>query len=115
MRDPAERLRDMLDAIAAIERYLHRGKEELERDELLQCWFVHHLQILGEAARALPPEVRALAPEVEWHKIIGMRNVLVHGYFTIDPEIVWETASQDVPRLKPALEKLLKRLEGQKE
>ena len=83
MRDPRERVRDMLEAIAAIERYLHRGKDELERDELLQCWFVHNLQIIGEAAKALPEEVRALAPEVEWHKIIGMRNVLVHGYFAI--------------------------------
>ena len=71
MRDPRERVRDMLEAIAAIERYLHRGKDELERDELLQCWFVHNLQIIGEAAKALPEEVRALAPEVEWHKIIG--------------------------------------------
>ncbi len=113
MRDPRERVRDMLEAIEAIERYLHRGKDELERDELLQCWFVHNLQIIGEAAKALPEEVRALAPEVEWHKIIGMRNVLVHGYFAIDTEIVWKTVSQDVPRLKPALEKLLEKLEGQ--
>ncbi len=111
MRDPAERLRDMLEAIAAIERYLNRGKEGLEEDELLQCWFVHHFQIIGEAARALPEEVRGLAPEMEWHKIIGMKNVLVHGYFAIDTEIVWKTVSQDVPRLKPTLKKLLKKLE----
>jgi len=115
MREPAARLRDMLEAIAAIERYLHRGKEGLEKDELLQCWFVHNLQIMGEAAKTLPEEVRALAPEVEWHKIIGMRNILVHGYFAVDTEIVWKTVSQDVPRLKPALEKLLEKLERQKQ
>lgn len=65
MKDPKEQLRDMLEAIAAIERYLHRGKTAFEQDELLQNWFVRNLQIIGEAARALPEEVRALAPEIE--------------------------------------------------
>lgn len=111
MRDPRERLRDMLEAIAAIERHLHRGKAAFEQDELLQGWFVRNLQIIGEAARALPGEVRALAPEIAWSKIVGMRNVLVHGYFDIDTEIVWEAASRDVPALKPRIEQLLRRLE----
>ncbi|ULR39720.1 DUF86 domain-containing protein [Thermus sp. NEB1569] len=111
MRDPRERLRDILEAIAAIERYLDRGRAAFEQDELLQGWFVRNLQVIGEAARGLPEEVRALAPEIEWPKIIGMRNVLVHGYFNIDLEIVWETASRDVPALKPRIEELLRRLE----
>ena len=112
MRDPKERLRDMLEAIAAIERYLHRGRAAFEQDELLQGWFVRNLQILGEAARALPEDVRALAPQIEWPKIIGMRNVLVHGYFDIDLDIVWEAGSRDAPALKPHLERLLADLEG---
>ncbi|MER3399388.1 MAG: hypothetical protein C4316_12850, partial [Chloroflexota bacterium] len=72
---------------------------------------VRHLQIIGEAARALPEDVRAMAPEIEWPKIIGMRNVLVHGYFEIDTDIVWETATRDVPALKRKVEQLLRRLE----
>lgn len=79
MRDATERLRDMLDAIAALERHRHRTKADFERDELLQVWYLRHLQILGEAARALPEDVRAMAPDVPWSKIIGMRNILVHG------------------------------------
>ncbi len=75
MRDPRERLRDMLQAIAAIERHIHRGKAAFDQDELMQGWFVRNLQIIGEAARALPEDVRVLAPEIEWSKIIGMRNV----------------------------------------
>lgn len=110
MRDPKERVQDILEAIAAIERYADRDRAAFERDELLQSWFVRHLQIIGEAARALPEEVRALAPEIPWPKIIGMRNVLVHGYFEIDSDIVWEAAGRDVPRLKPALERLLQTL-----
>ncbi len=112
MRDPKERLRHILDAIAAIERYLSRGRAAFEQDELLQGWFVRHLQIIGEAARGLPEDVRAMAPEIEWPKMIGMRNVLVHGYFDIDLDIVWEAASRDAPALKPGIERLLARLEG---
>ncbi|MBX7059626.1 MAG: DUF86 domain-containing protein [Leptospirales bacterium] len=114
MRDPAERLRDILEAIAAIERHLVRGKADFERDELLQSWFVRHLQIIGEAARALPIEVRSRAPEIEWPRIIGMRNVLVHGYFQIDAEIVWEAVTRDLPELKAQVESLLQVLEGER-
>jgi uncharacterized protein with HEPN domain len=113
MRDPKERLRDILEAIAAIERYLDRDKAAFEKDELLQTWFLRHLQIIGEAARSLPEEVRALAPEAPWPKIIGMRNVLVHGYFEIDTDILWDAVQRDVPALKPAMQRLLQELQGQ--
>ena len=56
MRDPKERLQDILAAIANIERYAARGRQAFERDELIQNWFVRHLQIIGEAAYALPRE-----------------------------------------------------------
>ena len=111
MRDPTERLRDMLDAIAAIERYRDRDRASFDRDELLQVWFLRHLQILGEAASGLPQDVRVLAPDVPWPSIVGMRNVLVHGYFDIDADIVWEAARRDVPALRSALQRLLQELE----
>lgn len=111
MRDPRERVRDILEAIAAIERHTKSDKKSFEEDELLQGWFVRHLQIIGEATKAVPEEVRALAPDVPWDKIIGMRNVLVHGYFDIDADIVWDAATRDAPALKPAIERLLHRLE----
>jgi uncharacterized protein with HEPN domain len=53
MRDPQERLRDILDAIARIERYAARGRHAFDQDELIQVWIVHHLQIIGEAAAQL--------------------------------------------------------------
>ena len=112
MRDPKERLRDAIEAIVAIERYLDRDKAVFEENELLQTWFLWHLQIIGEAARALPEEVQALAPEIPWPKIIGMRNILVHGYFDIDTDIVWDAVHRDIPALKPAIERLLHMLEG---
>lgn len=113
MRDPRERLRDILEAIVAIQRYSERSRAAFEHDELLQNWFVRHLQIIGEAARSLPEEVRSLAPDIPWSKIIGMRSILVHGYFEIDAEVVWETISRDVPLLKVGVERLLAKLEEQ--
>ena len=112
MRNPAERLRDILEAISAIERHLGGDKTAFEHDELRQTWFLRHLQIIGEAARTLPMEVQTLAPEVPWPKIIGMRNVLVHGYFDIDTDIVWQAVTNDVPALKPAILSLLGRVES---
>ena len=115
MRDPKERVLDILDAIAAIERYSGRDRESFERDELLQVWFLRHLQIIGEAARGLPDDVRILAPEISWSEIIGMRNILVHGYFDIDTDIVWEAATSDVPAIKPAVVRLLETMEEENE
>jgi uncharacterized protein with HEPN domain len=112
MRNPKERLQDILDAIKAIERYKPEDKSAFEKDELLQVWCLRHLQIIGEAARLLPETIRALAPEIPWHSIVGMRNILVHGYFAIDTELVWDAVTRDVPSLKPAMEELLRKLES---
>jgi uncharacterized protein with HEPN domain len=79
---------------------------------LVQAWFLRNLQIIGEAARALPLEVRSLAPDIPWPKIIGMRNVLVHGYFDIDTDIVWQAVTNDVPALKLAVLSLLEQIES---
>ena len=77
----------------------------------MQVWFLRHLQIIGEAARTLPGDVQALSLDIPWSKIVGMRNILVHGYFDIDTDIVWDAATRDVPAIKPAVERLLKTLE----
>ena len=111
MRDPTERLRDILEGIANIERYLDRGRAEFEKDELLQSWYLRQFQIIGEAVRGLPEDVRALAPDVPWARIVGMRHILVHDYFEIDVDIVWDAVTHDVPELKPRIERLLDRLQ----
>lgn len=110
MRDPRERLQDILEAIGHIERYAVRGRDAFERDELIQNWFVRHLQIIGEAARSMPKEVRAQAPDIPWKEIIGMRHVLVHDYFGINKEVVWGVIERDLPALKQKVESLLRRL-----
>jgi hypothetical protein len=112
VRDPNERLRVILEAIAAIERHLDCDKAALEQDELRQAWFLRQLQIIGEATRSRPAEVRALATEIPWCKIVGMRNVLVPGYFGIDIDIMWQAATKDVAALNPAILALLGRIEN---
>ncbi len=109
MRVPRERLEDILEAIVRIERYAEKGSEAFRQDELIQNWFVRHLQIIGEAARALPEEVRESAPEVPWTNIVGMRHILVHNYFSIDTDIVWGVVERDLPMLKQKVEDLLKK------
>ena len=112
MRDPRERVRDMIEAIERIERYASRGREAFDSDELIQNWFVHHLQILGEAARAMPEDVKKAAPAIPWAKIVGMRHVLVHDYFGIDRDVVWNAVERELPQLAPELRALLNDLES---
>ncbi len=64
MRDPKERLRDILDAIARIERYAARGRGAFGQDELIQVWMVHHIQLIGEAANKLGRDFHEAHPEV---------------------------------------------------
>ena len=107
MRQAPDRLRDILEAIGRIEKHALRGRETFDRDELLQTWIVHHLLIIGEACRALPQLFREQHPEVPWLEIVGMRNALVHHYFEIDRELVWEVVVRDLPRLRAAIEAIL--------
>ncbi len=107
MRDDRERLLDILEAIERIEKYTGRGREAFEQDELIQTWILHHLQIIGEAVRALSTELTQKHREIAWSKIVGMRNILVHNYFSIDAAIVWAVIENDLPVLKQQINKLL--------
>ena len=100
----------MLEAIGDIERYASRGRSAFDTDELLQTWVVRHLQIIGEAARALPNDVQGRAPDIAWSEIIGMRNILVHHYFDVDTDVVWQVIERDLPRLKTQIERLIESL-----
>jgi len=113
VRDDRERLLDMKEAIERIEKYATQGRKIFDADELVQTWTVHHLQIIGEAARTLSLELTDQHAEVPWSKIIGMRNVLVHHYFGIDKEIVWDAIENELPALKAAIDGMLADMPGE--
>lgn len=100
MRDDQERLRDILEAIAQIEKYAVQGQTGFQQNELIQVWIVHHLQIIGEASSSLSQKLIAKYPKVPWAEIIAFRNILVHEYFRVDLKAVWKIIERDLPNLK---------------
>jgi uncharacterized protein with HEPN domain len=112
LRDDAERIRDMLTAIDRIEERAYVECEDLQRDELIQVWMLHHLMLLGEAARAVSPGFRAEHPTLPWQEMQGMRSIVVHQYFGIDLEVVWSTIHEELPGLKEQLGEVLDGLES---
>ena len=103
MRDEDQRFRDILDAIENIERHTQGGQKEFGENELIQTWVIHHLQIIGEAANNISDATKGEWPEISWRSIIGMRNILVHGYFYVDADIAWKAVEEDLPPLKKIL------------
>lgn len=77
---------------------------------MLQVWVIHHPQIIGEAASRIPEALREKYSEVAWGGMIGMRHVLVHGYFEMKTNIVWKAVERDLPLLKPQIEAILEEM-----
>ncbi|MFC4725066.1 DUF86 domain-containing protein [Glycocaulis abyssi] len=97
-------LADILDE-AALARQLTQSMdyEAFAADPFAQRALLHMLQTIGEAAGKLSPETLSALPDLPWPDIRGMRNRIVHGYFGIDMEAVWRTASEDLPELETAI------------
>lgn len=81
--------------------------EDFSKDKIRYFAIMKNIEVVGEAAYMLTKEFIALHPELPWQQIIGMRHVLVHGYATVSPRRLWETAVDDIPALKKQVEKYL--------
>jgi uncharacterized protein with HEPN domain len=113
MRRNRERLTDILEAISMIERYTNQGRESFERNELLLVWVIYHTQIIGEAVAGLSESLRINHPEVPWTQITAMRNIIVHQYFSIDIDEIWNTVERDLPKLKDDVLKILQEFQDE--
>ena len=101
---------DILDSIEKIERYV-RGydRNEFLHDEKTIDSVVRNLEIMGEAANRLPRNFRSQHPEIDWYRIIGLRHRIVHSYFGIDLDMIWEIIQWDVPDIKKKLDAMRNR------
>jgi uncharacterized protein with HEPN domain len=101
----------MLESLEKIERYTTGLTfERFAWDDRTVDAVVRNLEIIGEAARQIPSEVRERYPEVPWRRVIGLRNVVVHEYFAVDVEIVWTVVRRSLPELKEALRRMMAEL-----
>jgi uncharacterized protein with HEPN domain len=99
VRRDEERLADILEAAAKVEARVRRGRARYDADEDVQIVLTHLVQVIGEAASRLSPELTGRYRQVPWRAIVGMRHRVVHDYFAVDLDILWAAASTDVPRL----------------
>ena len=99
-RDPMVSVHQMLDhAIEAVEMSRGRTRADLDTDRMLNLSLVRLVEVVGEAASRVPEEFRALHPGVPWRQTVGMRNRLIHGYDTVNFDILWVIIEQDFPLL----------------
>jgi uncharacterized protein with HEPN domain len=85
----------------------NRTRQDLDTDEILALALVRLLEILGEAAKAVPESIKSQRPDVPWRAIAGTRDRLIHNYFEVDLDIVWRIVQDELPSIVPALESLL--------
>ena len=107
-RDPRLYLDDILDAIGNIREYTtDQNYEIFQHDRKTRDAVVRNLEIIGEAAGRLPDFMLVAAPEIEWRKIVGLRNILAHEYFSVSIPVVWDVVQNKLGQLENACRELL--------
>lgn len=107
-RDAKLFLTDLLDAVGKIEAYIgDMDREEFLQDDKTQDAVLRNLEVIGEAAKNMPPETRERYPDIDWKGAAGMRDKLIHEYFGVSFRIVWESVKNDLPLLKTRIEEIL--------
>jgi len=107
-RDYKLYLGDLLEAAERIQEYTKKmSLSDFEHSKITIDAVVHNLEVIGEAARKLPPEIKAKSPEIEWPKIVALRNILAHEYFGVNTQIVWDIVQNKLRPIHAACRRLL--------
>ena len=105
-------VQDISENIRLIDSFMENVSEEnFLSNEEKQSAVIRQLEIIGEAAKNLPENFRKQHPEIEWRKIAGTRDVIIHAYFGVDLDLVWKIIKKDLPKLKKQIEKILKEIQ----
>lgn len=112
-RDYFDYIQDILDSIKDIEVFI-AGMDfnKFKDDKKTINAIIRSLEVIGEAAKKLPDEIREKYSDIPWRNIIGMRDKLIHEYFGVDEEIIWKVASEEIPALKFSTQEILRELEN---
>ncbi|MTW87784.1 DUF86 domain-containing protein [Virgibacillus dakarensis] len=111
-REPRVFLEDILSAAVKVEKFT-RGVsyDDFLDNDLVFDAVIKNILVIGEATKNIPVEIRKMNPQVEWRKMAGMRDMMIHGYFSINYRIVWDVVQNKIPTLRQQVEQLLKEID----
>ena len=103
---------DILESIKKIENYIaNLSYEDFVQDDLVRDAVLRNLEVIGEATKNIPDNIREKYPLIPWRRIIGLRNIVIHEYFGVDFENIWRIITKNIPEVKPSIEKILEIIE----
>jgi len=112
-RDLGLYIEDIIDCIEKIENYSEGlTKEKLEKDSKIQDAIIRRVELIGEIVKNLPIGFIGRYPEVPWSQIAGMRDLVIHSYFKVNLDYVWDVIKKDLPDLKQKIQEIKKELES---